>query len=104
FKNPKTIASGMRVPAAIGDFLVLEAIRESGGCVTTVSDESMIDSVRFIAKMEGIFAAPEGASTFSALKKLLDTGFITKDMSVVLMNTGSGLKYLDVMKSLSNTV
>ena len=104
FKNPKTIASGMRVPAAIGDFLVLEAIRESGGCVTTVSDESMIDSVRFIAQMEGIFAAPEGASTFSALKKLLDTGFITKDMSVVLMNTGSGLKYLDVMKSLSNTV
>jgi len=104
FKNPKTIASGMRVPAAIGDFLVLEAIRESSGCVTTVSDESMIDSVRFIAQMEGIFAAPEGASTFSALKKLLDTGFITKDMSVVLMNTGSGLKYLDVMKSLSNTV
>lgn len=103
FKNPKTIASGMRVPAAIGDFLVLEAIRESGGCVTVVSDESMVDSVRFIAQMEGIFAAPEGASTFSALKKLLDTGFITKDMSVVLMNTGSGLKYLDVMKSLSNT-
>jgi|TARA_B100002003_G_scaffold247760_1_gene279979 threonine synthase len=101
FKNPKTIASGMRVPAAIGDFLVLEAIRESEGCVTTVSDESMVDSVRFIAQMEGIFTAPEGASTFSALKKLLDTGFITKDMSVVLMNTGSGLKYLDVMKSLS---
>ena len=103
-KNPKTIASGMRVPSAIGDFLVLEAIRESGGCVTVVSDDSMVDSVKFIAQMEGIFPAPEGASTFSALKKLLATGFITKDMSVVLLNTGSGLKYLDVMKSLRNTV
>ena len=97
FENPATLAAGMRVPAAIGDFLVIRAVRESGGTALTVNDDQMVDSVRDMATFEGIFPAPEGGATLSALQKLLESGKVIKDERVVLLNTGSALKYLDVL-------
>jgi threonine synthase len=97
FKNPSTLAAGMRVPAAVGDFLVIRAVRESDGTALTVTDNQMIGSVREISECEGIFPAPEGGATLSALKLLLESGEIAKDERVVLLNTGSALKYLDVL-------
>ncbi|WFG39140.1 threonine synthase [Candidatus Lucifugimonas marina] len=97
FPNPKTLAAGMRVPAAVGDFLVIRAVRESGGTALTVTDDQMVDSVRDMASFEGIFPAPEGGATLSALQLLLDSGEIGKDERVVLLNTGSAVKYLDVL-------
>ncbi|MDG0866138.1 threonine synthase [Candidatus Lucifugimonas marina] len=97
FPNPKTLAAGMRVPAAVGDFLVIRAVRESGGTALTVTDDQMVDSVRDMSSFEGIFPAPEGGATLSALQLLLDSGEIGKDERVVLLNTGSAVKYLDVL-------
>jgi len=97
FENPSTLAAGMRVPAAVGDFLVIRAVRESGGTALTVDDDQMIDSVRTMAKFEGIFSAPEGGATLSALQLMIDSGEIGRDERVVLLNTGSALKYLDVL-------
>jgi threonine synthase len=97
FPNPKTLAAGMRVPAAVGDFLVIRAVRESGGTALTVTDDQMVESVRTISAYEGIFPAPEGGATLSALELLLDSGEVNRDERVVLLNTGSALKYLDVL-------
>lgn len=97
FPNPHTLAAGMRVPAAVGDFLVLRSVRESGGTALTVSDSEMVSSVRQMAELEGIFAAPEGGATLSALKSLIESGQVALDERVVLLNTGSALKYLDVL-------
>jgi threonine synthase len=87
----------MRVPAAVGDFLVIRAVRESGGTALTVTDNQMVDSVREMSEYEGIFPAPEGGATLSALQLLLESGEIAKDERVVLLNTGSALKYLDAL-------
>jgi len=95
--NPKTLAAGMRVPAAVGDFLVIRAVRESGGTALTVTDDEMVGAVRDMARFEGIFPAPEGGATLAALEKLLDSGDVSRDDRVVLLNTGSALKYLDVL-------
>ena len=97
FANPSTLAAGMRVPAAIGDFLILRALRESGGTAVTVTDAEMVAGVRELASMEGIFAAPEGGATLAALRKLLDGGSIDPAERVVLLNTGNAYKYLDMM-------
>lgn len=97
FPDPHTLAAGMRVPAAVGDFLVIRAVRESGGTALTVSDPEMVYAVRKLAESEGIFAAPEGGATLASLEKLLETGEVAKDERVVLLNTGSALKYLDVL-------
>jgi threonine synthase len=97
FPEPHTLAAGMRVPTAIGDFLVLRAVRESGGTAITVSDGEMVAAVRQLAETEGVFAAPEGGATLAALKKLLDASQVGQDEKVVLLNTGSALKYLDVL-------
>lgn len=97
FANPHTLAAGMRVPAAVGDFLVLRAVRNSGGTAITVSDSEMVSSVRKMASLEGIFPAPEGGATLAALQQLLESGEIKPDERVVLLNTGSALKYLDVL-------
>jgi threonine synthase len=97
FKNPSTLAAGMRVPAAVGDFLVIRAVRESGGTALTVTDDQMVQSVRDMSEYEGIFPAPEGGATLSALEKLLESGEVGRDERVVLLNTGSALKYLDVL-------
>jgi threonine synthase len=95
WENPRTIASGLRVPRAIGDFLILRAIRESRGTAVAVTDEAIEEAVETLATTEGIFAAPEGAACLVALETLLDRGWVDKDETIVLFNTGSGLKYIN---------
>ena len=95
FENAETVASGLRVPKALGDFLVLRAAKESGGTAIAVSDEEMIDAAIELASDEGIFAAPEGGACVAAARKLLANGFLKSDERIVIYNTGSGLKYLE---------
>lgn len=95
FEDASTIASGLRVPKAIGDFLILDAIRASGGTAVAVSDEELVRAVAEIGSAEGIFAAPEGAACLPALRRLMEDGFVREDETVVLFNTGSGIKYLE---------
>ena len=95
FPNAATAASGLRVPKAVGDFLILDAIRASGGTALAVSDEELIAATREIGAAEGIFCAPEGAACLPALKKLMTAGMVTANDRVVLFNTGSGVKYLE---------
>ena len=97
WENPDTLAAGIRVPAAIGDYLILQAIRDSGGTAITVSDAEILESLKEVASLEGIFACPEGAATLAGLKRLLADGAISHAETIVLMNTGSGLKYMDVI-------
>jgi threonine synthase len=100
WENAHTLASGLRVPRAVGDFLMLRAIRESDGCAIAVSDEEMIVCVREIGSTEGIFAAPEGGAVLAALKTMLNDGRVDRSEQVVLFNTGSGHKYVDNMSGL----
>ena len=95
FPNAATAASGLRVPKAIGDFLILDAIRASGGTALAVTDEELIAAAREIGAAEGIFCAPEGAACLPALTGLLSEGSVTPRDRVVLFNTGSGVKYLE---------
>lgn len=95
FPNAATTASGLRVPKAIGDFLILDALRASGGTAVSVTDEELIEATREIGAAEGIFCAPEGAACLPALKKLIETGEVDKRERVVLFNTGSGVKYME---------
>ena len=95
FPNAHTTASGLRVPKAIGDFMILDALRKSGGTAIAVADEELIAATREIGAAEGIFCAPEGAACLPALKKLMASGFVKADDQVVLFNTGSGVKYLE---------
>lgn len=97
FPNAHTAASGLRVPRAIGDFIMLDLIRESGGTAVTVTDEEMIAAAKDMARSTGIFAAPEGGATLAAAKRLTAEGIIESEDVVVLFNTGSGLKYLEAM-------
>ena len=90
-----TVASGLRVPKPLGDFLVLDAVRSSGGCAIAVSDEELLTAGIDLAGREGMFAAPEGAACIAALEKLLASGFLKPDEKIVIYNTGSGLKYLE---------
>jgi threonine synthase len=89
----ETIASGIRVPSAIGDYLVLRAVRESHGTAIAVTDEEIVDAQRTLGRMAGLYAAPEGAATYAALPHLLKSGYLAGDERVVLFNTGTGLKY-----------
>jgi threonine synthase len=91
--EPRTYASGLRVPAAIGDRLILSAVRESGGTALAVTDEDMARGQMEMARGEGIFPAPEGGATVAAAQRLTEQGWIHSDERVVLFNTGSGLKY-----------
>ena len=93
FDGAHTLAAGLRVPKPLGDFLVLGAVRSSGGTAIAVSDEEMLDAGAELASSEGIFAAPEGAACVAALRKLLTSGFLKPADRIVLYNTGSGLKY-----------
>ena len=95
FQNAHTVASGLRVPKPLGDFLVLDAVRESHGTAIAVTDEEMLDAGIELASMEGMFAAPEGAACIAGLKKLLASGFLKPDERIAIYNTGSGLKYLE---------
>jgi len=96
FPNAETVASGLRVPKAIGDFLILDAIRASNGTALAVSDDELIAATRELGALEGIFCAPEGAACLPALRKLQAKGEVKSDERVVLFNTGAGVKYLEV--------
>jgi len=95
FPNASTIASGLRVPKAIGDFVILNILRESNGGAIAIEDDEMIQAVREVGRTEGLFVAPESAACFVALKKLRSSGQINRGARVVIFNTGSGVKYLD---------
>ncbi len=95
FPNAQTTASGLRVPRAIGDFLILDALRASGGTAIAVTDKELIDATKVIGAAEGIFCAPEGAACLPALQKLLADDSVKPDEYVVLFNTGSGVKYVE---------
>ncbi|MCS6817468.1 MAG: threonine synthase [Blastocatellia bacterium] len=94
-----TIASGLRVPRALGDFLILDILRRSGGGAIAVEDGEIREAMHELARVEGLFACPEGAACLPALKKLLAQGAIRPDERIVLFNTGSGLKYLDLWEA-----
>ncbi len=96
--NPSTLAAGLKVPSAIGDFLMLKAIRESGGSAVTVSDEEMMRNTRELAAKEGIFSSPEGGAALAALKRLINTEYVKTIDKVVIFITGSGYKYIDVLQ------
>ena len=95
FENAATVASGLRVPRAIGDFLILDALRASGGTAVAVSDEELLSAVGEIGAAEGLFVAPEGAACVPALRKMIEAGEVDADERVVLFNTGAGVKYLE---------
>jgi len=95
FPDAETVASGLRVPKAIGDFLILDALRESGGAAVAVTDEELIAASREIGAAEGIFCAPEGAACLPALRKMIEAGDVKSNERVVLFNTGAGVKYLE---------
>jgi threonine synthase len=97
WEHAATIADGLRVPRAIGDFLILRAIRDSGGTAVSVSDRSMIEGMLAIGSTEGISAAPEGGAALAAIKLLVQNETIRPQESVVLFNTGGALKYLDAL-------
>ena len=97
WQDAATVASGLRVPGAVGDFLMLRALRESGGTAVAVSDAELIEHSHTIAAHTGIFPAPEGGATLAALLKLKEQGLVDKDERVVLFNTGSGYKYLEAL-------
>ncbi len=92
-----TIAFGINVPKAIGDFLVLDAVRNTGGCAISVSDDELLQAQTLLASNEGLFACPEGAATLAAAQKLREANWLKEDERVVLLNTGTGLKYPDTV-------
>src|SRR5437870_4444841 len=96
FPDARTIASGLRVPKAIGDFLMLNILRQSDGGAVAVDDDEIIPAAREVGSKEGLFVCPEGAACFAALKSLRSTGKIVPGERVVIFNTGSGIKYLDL--------
>ena len=98
WENAKTLASGIRVPSAIGDYLILNSLRESEGGAITVSDEDILAMMRVVGSLEGLFLCPEGAATAVAAQHLLQSGILSEDEKVLLLNTGTGLKYLDMIK------
>jgi threonine synthase len=99
--HASTVAAGLRVPKPYGDYLILDILKKSGGLALAATDSEIFAATRQWARVEGIFAAPEGAASLVAYQKLLASGFFTSDDTVVLFNTGSGLKYLDVLDTSS---
>ena len=97
FRDAATVASGLRVPKAIGDFLILDALRKSGGTAIAVSDDELLAAVAEIGAKEGLFVAPEGAACLPALRKLIQRGDVDRNEEVVLFNTGAGIKYIEAM-------
>ena len=94
-----TCASGLRVPRAIGDFIMLDILRKSGGTAVSVTDMELLAAVAEIGAAEGIFAAPEGAACLPALKKLIERGEVDRNERIVLFNTGAGIKYLECFQA-----
>jgi len=104
WEGAHTIAPGIRVPHALGDFLILNAVRESGGVAMAVSDDDIMEAVNLMARKEGLFACPEGAATLAGLSRMIEEGTVDGGERVVLFNTGSGLKYTDLFKVLAPIV
>lgn len=96
--NSSTIAFGINVPKAIGDFLVLDAIYKTNGCAIAIGDEMIIKEQQHVAALEGVFICPEGASTFAAARMLRDKGWISEGETVIALNTGMGIKYPDTVQ------
>lgn len=104
WQNAHTMAAGLRVPKPYADYIILDILKKSSGTAIAVSDEQILDAVQEWASQEGVFAAPEGAASLAAYKILLEEKFLHPGEKVVLFNTGSGLKYIDVIaKSLEST-
>lgn len=97
WQNPETAASGLRVPKAYGDYIILDILRASGGMAVAVSDEDIFSSLKDWAANEGIFLSPEGAAATAAYSQLLKSGVLDDSHRVVLFNTGAGLKYTEVI-------
>jgi threonine synthase len=95
FPNAHTVASGLRVPKAVGDFLILDALRESGGTAIAVSDEELVKAVKEIGAAEGLFCAPEGAACLPALRMMIEQDLVKENETVAIFNTGAGVKYLE---------
>jgi threonine synthase len=95
FPNAATMASGLRVPGPLGDLMILRMLKQSNGTTSTISDDEMLEAGKQLASYEGIFAAPEGAATVSAARKLAASGWIKPHETVVLFNTGTGYKYVE---------
>ena len=99
WEEAETVAVGLRVPGAVGDFLILRALRESQGTAVAVPDDELVTGQLRMSRLEGTFACPEGGATLAALETLLDQGWISPEERVVLFNTGTGLKYPDAIPS-----
>jgi threonine synthase len=99
WEDAHTVAAGLRVPKALGDSLMLDAVRKSGGTAVAVSDEELLDASLELGAAEGIFPAPEGGACVAALKKLLASGFLKADERILIYNTGAGLKYLEAFST-----
>jgi threonine synthase len=102
--NATTFASGLRVPKAYGDYLILDIIKKSEGTALAATDGEILDAVRHWATVEGVFAAPEGAASLVVYRKLRAAGFFKEEDVVVLFNTGTAYKYLDMMEAKRRTV
>jgi threonine synthase len=97
WENAQTLAAGLRVPKPYADYIILDILKQSGGTAIAVSDEQILQAVEEWASKEGVFAAPEGAACLAAYQILLAQKFLKPTDKVVLFNTGSGLKYIDVI-------
>ncbi len=102
WQNARTLAAGLRVPKAYGDYIILDILKKSGGAAIEATDDEIMEAFHDWAEHEGIFAAPEGAASLVAYRKLLAIGFLKPEDKVVLFNTGSGLKYIDVIAKYAN--
>jgi threonine synthase len=100
WENAHTLAHGLRVPKALGDFLILRALRESHGAGIAVSEQEIVQGVKDASATEGMFMAPEGGACVAALRKLKASGHLSADDTVVLFNTGTGFKYVETMAPL----
>jgi len=102
WENASTIASGIRVPKAFADSLILRTLYESGGLALAVTDHEILRAVRRVAQLEGLLLCPEGAATVAALQHLKDDGLVSLNSTILVLNTGSGLKYSEVLRNISS--
>ena len=93
WENAATLAVGIRVPSAIGDFLILEALRASNGFALAVDDDAIVSARDRIARSDGVLLCPEGAATYAAYEQAVNEGRVAQDEQVVLFNCATGLKY-----------
>src|SRR5690606_11560098 len=104
WENASTIAAGMRVPIAIGDYLILDAIRQSGGTAITVTDDELLEGMRLAATKEGISASPAAGAAIIAVRMLRDGDFLNADDGIVIFSTGSGIMHTDLVSQEGLTV